>query len=286
MRGRVAVVTDSTAYLADGMIGEYGLTVVPLHVVVDGRALPESSIGSEEVLEGLRRRRTVTTSRPAPAVFAEVYRGLAAEGATAVVSVHLSGEISGTVSAARVAAEEVRQEIPVHVLDSRTVTMALGYCVLSAAHVAAAGGTVAAVVAAADARIAVVRGWLYVDTLEYLRRGGRVGAAQALLGAALAVKPLLQLVDGRLELMERVRTPSRALTRLEEVVLAAAGAREVDVAVHHFAAPERAERVADRLEASIPGLRRLHATEVGAVIGAHTGPGMVAVVLAPVLPTD
>ena len=123
--------------------------------------------------------------------------------------------------------------------------------------------------------------WLYVDTLEYLRRGGRIGAAAAMLGSALAVKPLLNLVDGRLEPLERVRTSTRALARLEELAVREAADRDVDVAVQHLAAAERAREVADRLRARLPRARDVYVGEVGAVVGAHVGPGMLGVVVAP-----
>jgi DegV family protein with EDD domain len=121
----------------------------------------------------------------------------------------------------------------------------------------------------------------YVDTLEHLRRGGRIGAAAKLVGSVLAVKPLLQLDDGRVVPLEKVRTSARALGRLEELAIEAAGSQDVDVAVAHLANPERAEKVAANLKDRIPGIQDLSVGEVGAVIGAHVGPGMVAVVIAP-----
>lgn len=120
-----------------------------------------------------------------------------------------------------------------------------------------------------------------MDTLDYLRRGGRIGAAQALLGSALAVKPLLRLGGGRIEPLEKVRTASKAIARLEEIVVERAAAGPVDIAVHHLAAAERAEALADRLRRRVPGLAELLVSEVGAVIGAHTGPGLLGVVLSP-----
>ncbi|MFD6491654.1 DegV family protein, partial [Streptomyces sp. NPDC060188] len=161
------------------------------------------------------------------------------------------------------------------------VAMALGFCALAAAESAEAGGSVDDAVAAAEKRAAGMSAFFYVDTLDYLRRGGRIGAAQALLGSALAVKPLLQLDDGRIELLEKVRTASKAIARLEELVAERAGGAPVDIAVHHLAAPERASALADRLRARVPGLVELHVSEVGAVIGAHTGPGLLAAVVSP-----
>ena len=121
----------------------------------------------------------------------------------------------------------------------------------------------------------------YVDTLEHLRRGGRIGAAAALLGTALAVKPLLHVADGRIAPLEKVRTASKALARLEALAVERAGEDAVDLAVHHLAAAEKAEELAGRLRARVPGLQELHTSEVGAVVGAHVGPGLLGVVVSP-----
>jgi DegV family protein with EDD domain len=196
-----------------------------------------------------------------------------------VVSLHLSAELSGTCEAARLAAAEA--PIPVRVVDSRLVGMALGYCVLTAAQGAESGLTLDEVAASATRRAGLTSGFFYVDTLEHLRRGGRIGAARALLGSALAVKPLLHLSGGRIEPLEKVRTASRAIARLEEIAVERAADREVDIAVHHLASADRAEPLAERLRERVPGLRELYVGEVGAVIGAHVGPGLLAVVLSP-----
>jgi DegV family protein with EDD domain len=280
---KVVVVTDSTAYLPPALVAEHGLTVVPLQVVVGGRSRAEGTeVTTDEVATALRERRPVTTSRPAPAVFAQTYRELAAAGAGAVVSVHLSGDLSGTVDAARTAAAEVSDVVEVRVVDARHLGMALGFAAIAAGRAAAAGAEVAEVVERARRTAYAASAWFYVDTLEYLRRGGRIGPAAAMLGSALSVKPLLHVVDGRLEPFDRVRTASRALARLEEVVVEAAGSLAVDIAVQHVAAPEAAGQLADRLRARLPGIRALVVGEVGAVVGAHVGPGMLGVVVSPV----
>lgn len=278
--GRVAVVTDSTAYLPPELVAEYDLTVVPLLVVLGGRSLAEGvDVTSDEVAAALVGHVPVTTSRPAPALFAQAYRDLAAAGATGVVSIHLSGDLSGTVAGVRAAAAQVAPDVDVHVVDSRALGMGLGFPVLAAARAARAGRSAAEVAQVAARASHATHTWLYVDTLEYLRRGGRIGAAQALLGSALAVKPLLALVDGRLEPLERVRTTSRALDRLVELVAGRAGSQPVDLAVHHLAAKDRADLVAERLGGAIPNVRSLLVAEVGAVVGAHAGPGLLAVIL-------
>lgn len=279
MSAPVAVVTDSTAYLPPGVGRAYGIGEVPLHVVLGGRTGAETvEVSPAEVAQALRERRmTVTTSRPTPAELAEVYRGL---GASCVVSVHLSAALSGTHDAARLAATEVAGDgIEVRPVDSRTIAMGLGFAVVAAARAAAAGADVDAVEACAREAAAGTDVLFYVDTLEHLRRGGRIGAAAALLGTALAVKPLLHVVDGRIAPLEKVRTASKAVARLEAIVVERAGDREVDLAVHHLAAVDKAEQLAQRLRAAVPGLQELHLSEVGAVVGAHAGPGLLGVVL-------
>ncbi|MFJ6616061.1 DegV family protein [Kitasatospora sp. NPDC091335] len=280
MPSDLALVTDSTAYLPQEALDRHGITVVPLSVAVDDSVLSEGvEISPKDVAEALRGKQRVTTSRPNPETFAAAYRAAAEAGATGIVSVHISGELSGTVEAARLAAAEA--PVPVRVVDSRLVGMALGYGVLAAAEAIAAGQDLAEVAGAAGRRAAGTSGFFYVDTLEHLRRGGRIGAARALLGSALAVKPLLHLDGGRIEPLEKVRTASRAIARLEEIAVERSGEREVDITVHHLAAEDRAEPLAERLRARVPGLRELYVGEVGAVIGAHVGPGLLAVVVAP-----
>ncbi|MCX4400809.1 DegV family protein [Streptomyces sp. NPDC059837] len=280
MSRHVAIVTDSTAYLPPRTMERHGITAVPLTVVLGDQALEEGTeISARSLAQALQKRRPVTTSRPSPEVFASVYRRVAESGATDIVSLHLSAEISGTYDAAVLASREA--PVPVRVVDTGMVAMALGFCALAAAESAEAGGTVDEAVTAAEKRAAGTSTYFYVDTLDYLRRGGRIGAAQALLGSALAVKPLLQLDGGRIELLEKVRTASKAIARLEEIVAERAGSAQVDIAVHHLAAPERASALADRLRARVPGVVDLHVSEVGAVIGAHTGPGLLGAVVSP-----
>jgi DegV family protein with EDD domain len=277
----VALVTDSTAYLPAVLLERHRIEVVPVQVVIGGESFDEGvGVSSDAVSEALREWRPVTTSRPSPQGFLEAYARAARAGADAVVSVHLSGEMSGTLASAQLAADEAG--LPVRVVDSRTLGMAMGFAVVTAAEVATSGGSLDDVVQAAEKRCAASSAFFYVDTLEYLRRGGRIGPAAALLGSALSVKPLLHLVDGRIAPLEKVRTSSRALARLEEVAVERAGTVEADLAVHHLASPARADQLASALRARVPGLRQLIVSEVGAVVGAHVGPGMLAVVVAPV----
>ena len=275
----VAVVTDSTAYLPEGVAAEYGVGVVPLHVVLGSRTGSEGAqVSPQDVAGALAERRLqVSTSRPTPTELAAAYR---ATGASCIVSVHLSAELSGTYDAAVLAAADVQGDgIEVRVVDSQTIAMGLGFSVLAAARAARDGGGVDDVEAAARATAGETDVLFYVDTLEHLRRGGRIGAAAALLGAALAVKPLLHVTGGHIAPLEKVRTASKALARLEDLAVERAGDRRVDVAVHHLAAADKASHLAERLLARIPGLDSVHVSEVGAVVGAHVGPGLLGVVV-------
>ena len=281
------IVTDSTATIPPEQAAARGIVVVPLQVVIGAKSYDEGAEGAtpELVAKALADFVPVSTSRPNPATMVEVYEGLARDGADEIISIHLSGEMSGTFESAQLAAKQV--EVKVTVLDSRQVGVATGYAALSAADVLDAGGSAAEAAQAARDRAASAVSLFYVDTLEYLRRGGRIGAAAALLGGALAVKPLLGIVDGKVAQFERVRTGARALARLEDLAVEAAGESSVDVCVAHLANPERAEQLAARLsERLADGLegREIWCGELGAVLGAHVGPGMVAVCVAPLLP--
>jgi DegV family protein with EDD domain len=278
----VAVVTDSTACLPTDLANDpvRRLTVVPLAVVVNGvPGLETVDVDSATVAEALNARRVaVTTSRPSPEAFADVYRRLLAEGAPAVLSVHLSAKLSGTHDAAVLAAAEF--DGAVTVVDTQSTGMGLGFPALAAAAAAASGAPLAEVRQAAVDAVGRTSTLFYVDTLEFLRRGGRIGAAAALLGTALSVKPILHTTEQGVVVREKVRTASRALARLVDMADEAAGSSVVDVAVHHLAAPDRADALLTTVKERLgERLRGAYLTEVGAVVGAHVGPGMVAVVV-------
>lgn len=279
----IALVTDSTASLPPAVVERYAVTVVPLQVVIGAESLDEGVEGGatpDLIAAALKEWTPVSTSRPNPSQMLKTYRQLAAEGAEAIVSVHLSAELSGTWESAMLAARDA--PVPVHAVDSRQVGIGTGFAVLAAAEARDAGGTPEEVAAAARAQGEATTSLFYVDTLEYLRRGGRVGAAAALLGSALAVKPILEIDDGRIGPRDRVRTAGKALGRLQDLAVEAAGDAPCRVAVAHLASPERAEQLAAALRArlgeQIDG--DVLTAEIGAVLGAHVGPGMVAACVA------
>jgi DegV family protein with EDD domain len=279
----VAIVTDSTAYLPADLQASQGIQVVPLHVVVGGQAFREGvDITTAEVAAALRTFTPVSTSRPSPQQFLEAYEAAAAGGADSVVSVHISADMSGTAESAAIAAS--LSPITVEVVDSRSIGMAMGYAVLSAAEAARQGESANAVAAIAISRAKAATVIFYVDTLEHLRRGGRIGAASALLGSALAIKPLLTMAEGQIKPIEKVRTAARALSRLEELALRAAdaaGESGVDIAVHHLDSPVRASDLVERLRTRARYPATVALVELGAVVGAHVGPGTIAVAISP-----
>lgn len=278
----VAIVTDSSASLDPADAEREEITVVPLKVVIGADTHDEGSpdLTSDMIAEALSTFVPVSTSRPTPADFLTAYERLAAEGADEIVSVHLSAKMSGTVESAKLAAAQA--PVPVYVVDSGQVGLAVGFAAGRAAAARDAGASVedivAAVLRAGDATTIL----LYVDTLEYLRRGGRVGSAAALIGSALAVKPILTLTDGKVAPLERVRTTARALGRLEALAVEAAEACEdgYDIGVQHLANITIAQQVAGRLADQL-GRDSVPVDEVGAAIGAHVGPGMVSVTVTP-----
>ncbi|GAA4582121.1 DegV family protein [Planotetraspora phitsanulokensis] len=270
----IAVVTDSTAYLGEAEAARQGIAVVTLRVAYDGQIIEDRTpIDTSAVADALRGG--ATTSRPSPQLFTDVYGEAAAQGATGIVSVHLSGELSGTVDSALVSAREA--PIPVEVIDSRSIAMGLGFPVLAAAQAARRGAALADVVSAARRCADVTRTFFYVDTLEHLRRSGRIGAAANLVGSALAIKPLMRLGDGPITVVEKVRTAGRAIARLEDLAVEVAADEPVNVAVQHLMASARAGALAESLSARLPGLVRMMVVEVGPALGAHVGPGLLGV---------
>jgi DegV family protein with EDD domain len=272
----VAVVCDSTSYLPRDLVAAHGIHEVSLYVADGGGQRRELDIADyERFYDDLRSAAELpTTSQPSIGDFEAAYAPLLHAGHD-IVSVHIAAGISGTVQTARQAAAEVAREHPerrVEVIDSTVSAGALGLVALAAARRARAGADVDAVAGATRAAIGAMRFWFAVDTLEYLRRGGRIGAAQAWLGGALKIKPILTL-DGQITPIERVRTSRRAFERLVEYMRS----RQADGAdawvVQHIRAPDVAAELVARgreIFASEP----LFVSEVGPVIGAHVGPGL------------
>jgi len=274
-----AVVTDTTAYLPDEMCAEHGVERVSLYVSLDGEQRAEAEIPTSEYADFYGRLRQsdqgATTSQPSVGDFTSIYEPLLAEGRE-IVSIHLSAGISGTCESAQQARQRLLDEgggERIRVYDSRSGCGGQGLVVLAAARAANAGADGAATLAAAERCRDSLEMWFAIDTLEYLRKGGRIGAAQAWLGSALQIKPILTLLE-EITPVERVRTSRRAFERIVEH----ARERQADGAdgwvVQHIQNAETARRLIDEGR-QIFGSEPVFVSEVGPVIGAHVGPGLI-----------
>ena len=268
----VAVVTDSTADLSPELASERGITVVPLTVSLDGRSyLDGVEITAAEFYDLLARSGGMaTTSQPSPGRFAEVYERLLGDHSD-VISLHISSKLSGTYAAAARAAEMVGKR-RIRVVDTGQASMPLALLVLAASGMAAEGDGADVILERLRPIQDAMRVYFMVGTLEYLRRGGRIGRASALLGSVLQIKPVLTIADGQVAPLERVRTQERALSRVIE--LAGQGEGRICALVGHAAAEEPARRIADALD---PVAETMILAPLGPVVGAHAGPGTVGV---------
>jgi DegV family protein with EDD domain len=274
----VAVVTDSTSYLPPELIERDGIEVVPLYVVFGGdRTVPEIEITDYPAFfEELRcAEKLPTTSQPSVGDFTTVFEPLLADGRE-IASIHISGGLSGTTEAARQAKEALEREGKggerIEIVDSTTAAGGLGFMVLAAAHAAREGASAAEVARhVAEAR-KELRLWFAIDTLEFLRRGGRIGAASAWIGSTLRVKPILT-VENEMTPVERVRTSARMFERLVEYGRGCADSGAGAWAAQHINAPDQCAALVERCT-EIFGTPPRMVTEIGPVLSAHTGPGL------------
>lgn len=271
----VRIVTDSACDLPDELLDEYGITVVPLSI----RFGSEELIDREQLSVGEFWQRCAAsevlpeTAAPAPGQFETAYRRLASEGASAVVVVSLSGALSATIQSAELAARGVADEIDVRIVDSRSVTLGLGTMVLAAARAASTGATADAIVELVGDMSARTKVFGALDTLDNLKKGGRIGGARALLATALSIKPIIEVVGGVVEQGGKQRTRSKALGFLVDKV-ASFGDSIENLAVLHADC--------DDVDSLVTRLREVHTGEIvvgriGPVIGAHAGLGTIGV---------
>jgi len=271
---RIAIVTDSLANLPRELVKKYQISVIPT-LVIFGREVfrDEVDITPGEFYRRLRKAKQLpTTTTPSMGDFLALFWRLSQE-AKAILCIHAARELSATVETARKVAE-MFEEVPVHVIDSRTAAMAQGFVVLEAARRAYQGGDLPSVLARAEEMIPRVNLIAMLDTLEYLYRGGRIGRAARLLGSVLNFKPILFLKDGVVDALERPRTRARAMQRLLEIMAERVGKRPVHAAVMHADAAQEAERLRRKVAARFHCLE-LYLTEFTPVMGTHTGPGLV-----------
>jgi DegV family protein with EDD domain len=270
----VRVVTDSTSDLTPEEAAGLGVTVVPLTVHFGERSyLDRVEITPQEFFRRLTSEGVLPkTSQPSVGAFLETYQRLLREGTTAIVSIHISGKLSGTVNAARTARENLPDPSCVVVVDSETVTAPLAYGVRAAAAAAHGGAGPEAVAAAARDAIRRTHLVAVLDTLEYLHKGGRIGRVRAWLGGVLSIKPLISVKDGEVVPVERVRTRTRALERIIE--LTAQHRDPVEITLLHSCSDEEAARVQQRIAAALPGVP-IRTGWIGPVVGVYAGPNVV-----------
>ena len=268
----VRIVTDSTSDIPPALAAEHGVTVVAQSVLFGDEELRDGvdidADGFFARLDGAAE--LPTTSQASPGAFRDAYARLRDEGATGILSLHVSGKLSGTLDSARQGAQQV-EGVPIELVDSRLATLALGIGVVAAAKAAAAGASLEQVRDAAADQFARTHVFFLVDTLEYLRRGGRVGRAQELVGGLLRVKPLLSLQDGEVVPVGRVRTKAKAVEEL--IARASALLPAAQIGAMHAAAADDLEAVIGRLRALDPAAE-IVSGQIGPAIGVHTGPGM------------
>jgi DegV family protein with EDD domain len=278
---RVAVVTDTTAYLPRPVVEANDVRLVSLYVNFGAeRTEREADITDyDRFFDELRSAEELpTTSQPSVGDFVSVYEPLLAEGRD-VVSIHIAGGLSGTPEAARQAKETLERDGTggerVHVIDSTTGAGGLGLMVVAAARSAASGAAAEAVVEAASGARESLKMWFVIDTLEFLKRGGRIGAASAWIGSTLKIKPILS-VENEITPVERVRTSSRAFERMVDYARQREASGASAWVVQHIQAPEQAERLAERCR-EVFGREPVFTSEIGPVLGVHTGPGLLGV---------
>ena len=274
----VVVVTDSSASLPADLVEDLGILAVPLHVLVDDREIRE---GVDECAIDYASA-TVTTSAASPGELRTAYeRALAMSGGDGVVAVHISRQLSSTWEAGRQAVDDMDADDRVLLVDSLSAGLGTGLPTLAAARRARAGAPLDVVYDTAVAAAGRGRAFIMVNRTEQLRRGGRLSAAAAFFGTELVTKPLLQIVEGRLELREKARTRSKAYAKLVAAVVAAAGDDGAAIAVQHLGAAEAAATLATQLTELIPDIRELVTAEFGPTLGVHLGSGAVGIVVIP-----
>jgi len=279
MPDRVVVVTDSTAGIPPETAAQWGVVVVQIQLRVGDRFDDENRYEKAELLEALRTGQEVATAPPDVGAFFWAYQEAVSRGATAIISLHLSGKLSTTAEAAREASHQIK--IPVYVLDTATSGMSMGFAAISAARAGAAGATTRRVMTVAERRLADSRELIYVDTLEYLRRGGRVGTVQAMMGTALSIKPLLTVKEGEVVPFAKAAGTRRALAKLVDVAVKHAAGRKVDIAVVRFGPDERVTAMAKELRKRLPQAQEILITEMSMTVGAHIGPGGLGITVSP-----
>ena len=275
----IKIVTDSTSYIADKYIKKYDIKVVSLNVIINGVSSREMDIENKVFYEEIRNSKEIPkSSQPTPEEMLNIFKEIV-EAGDSIVGIFLSSKMSGTYSNANMIKDMILEDYPdadIHILDSKTNCMQMGFAVIEAARAASEGKSIDEVINAADHVINNSRFLFTPETLEYLKKGGRIGGAAALFGNVLQIKPILTVVNGETSVFKKVRTRKKAIEEIVNSVLEEIESKGLgDIVVHHINCEEDGLKLAKALEEKLN--KKVDIQSIGPVIGVHVGPGSIGI---------
>lgn len=275
----IKIVTDSTSYIADEYIKKYDINIVSLNVIINGVSSREVDIENEVFYEEIRNSKEIPkSSQPIPEEMLNTFREIVEDG-DSIVGIFLSSKMSGTYSNANMIKDMILEDYPdaeIHILDSKTNCMQMGFAVIEAARTASEGKSINEVINAANHVINNSRFLFTPETLEYLKKGGRIGGAAALFGNVLQIKPILTVVNGETSVFKKVRTRKKAIEEIVKTVLEEIESKGFgDIVVHHINCQEDGLKLAKALENKLG--KKVEIQSIGPVIGVHVGPGSIGI---------
>ena len=275
----IKIVTDSTSYIADEYIKKYDINIVSLNVIINGVSSREVDIENEVFYEQIRNSKEIPkSSQPIPEEMLNTFREIVEDG-DSIVGIFLSSKMSGTYSNANMIKDMILEDYPdaeIHILDSKTNCMQMGFAVIEAARTASEGKSINEVINAANHVINNSRFLFTPETLEYLKKGGRIGGAAALFGNVLQIKPILTVVNGETSVFKKVRTRKKAIEEIVKTVLEEIESKGFgDIVVHHINCQEDGLKLAKALENKLG--KKVEIQSIGPVIGVHVGPGSIGI---------
>ena len=275
----IKIVTDSTSYIADEYIKKYDINIVSLNVIINGVSSREVDIKNEVFYEEIRNSKEIPkSSQPIPNEMLNTFKEIVKDG-DSIVGIFLSSKMSGTYSNANMIKDMILEDYPdaeIHILDSKTNCMQMGFAVIEAARTASEGKSINEVINAANHVINNSRFLFTPETLEYLKKGGRIGGAAALFGNVLQIKPILTVVNGETSVFKKVRTRKKAIEEIVKTVLEEIESKGLgDIVVHHINCQEDGLKLAKALENKLG--KKVDIQSIGPVIGVHVGPGSIGI---------
>ena len=275
----IKIVTDSTSYISDEYIKKYDIKLVSLNVIINGVSSREVDIENEVFYEEIKNSKEIPkSSQPIPNEMLNTFKEIVKDG-DSIVGIFLSSKMSGTYSNANMIKDMILEDYPdaeIHILDSKTNCMQMGFAVIEAARTASEGKSINEVINAANHVINNSRFLFTPETLEYLKKGGRIGGAAALFGNVLQIKPILTVVNGETSVFKKVRTRKKAIEEIVKTVLEEIEAKGLgDIVVHHINCQEDGLKLAKALENKLG--KKVDIQSIGPVIGVHVGPGSIGI---------